>query len=189
MYPTSECGAPSLAKYQRKARFQAEKLESAMNTASIRTRLSLLIVLSALPAFVVSVYSGFERYRHADATARDRMMKTAALAAASLESGMALGSAQVKAAQDIVARIPAPEGGRLVVVGGDGAILASEPAVSKGATVRNFPAIEKEGLNKPFVADDEAGTRRLYAVRAVRGSPESAAPLYVVASAPARIAL
>lgn len=160
-----------------------------MNTASIRTRLSLLIVLSALPAFVVSVYSGFERYRHADATARDRMMTTAALAAASLESGMALGIAQAKAAQDVVARIPTPEGGRLVILGGDGAILASEPAVSKGATARNLSAIEKEGLNKPFVADDEEGTRRLYAVRAVKRSPESTAPLYVVASAPARIAL
>lgn len=160
-----------------------------MNTASIRTRLSLLIVLSALPAFIVAVYSGFERYRHADATARDRMMMTASLAAANLESGMTLGIAEAKAAQNVVARIPPPEGGRLVVLGGDGAILASEPAVSKGAKVRNPSAIEGEGLNKPFVAEDEEGTRRLYAVRAVKRSPDSAAPLYVVASAPARTAL
>lgn len=161
-----------------------------MNTVSIRTRLSILIILSALPAFAVAVYNGFERYRHAEAAARNEMMTAASLAAASLEVGMALGGADARTMQEVAARVPLSPNGRLAILNRNGLILATQPAITKmpGLKETNAAVIEalQAATTEPFVANDADGTRRLYAVGATKRNADADAQLYVLTSVPAR---
>ncbi|MGQ0524326.1 MAG: diguanylate cyclase [Betaproteobacteria bacterium] len=161
-----------------------------MNTVRIRTRLSILIILSALPAFAIAVYNGIERYRHAEAAARNEMMTAAALAAAGLETGMALGGADARTMQEVAARIPLSANGRLAILNRNGLILATQPAITKmpGLKETNVAVIEalQGARTEPFVANDADGTRRLYAVGATRRNADADAQLYVVTSVPAR---
>jgi diguanylate cyclase (GGDEF)-like protein len=167
-----------------------KNVKSAMNTVSIRTRLSILIILSALPAFAVAVYNGFERYRHAEAAARYEMMTTASLAAASLEVGMALGGADARTMQEVAARIPLSPNGRLAILNRNGLILATQPVITKMPGLKETSAAVIEALQaattEPFVANDADGTRRLYAVRATKRNADADAQLYVLTSVPAR---
>ena len=56
-------------------------MQSAMNKLSIRSRLALLIIVSALPALGLAVYTGLERRSQAEVDARDDLARMAALAA------------------------------------------------------------------------------------------------------------
>jgi diguanylate cyclase (GGDEF)-like protein len=167
-----------------------KNVKSAMNTVSIRTRLSILIILSALPAFAVAVYNGFERYRHAEAAARNEMMTAASHAAAGLEAGMALGGADARTMQEVAARIPLSPNGRLTILNRNGLILATQPAITKmpGLKETNAAVIEalQAATTEPFVANDADGTRRLYAVGATKRNADADAQLYVLTSVPAR---
>jgi diguanylate cyclase (GGDEF)-like protein len=167
-----------------------KNVKSAMNTVSIRTRLSILIILSALPAFAVAVYNGFERYRHAEAAARNEMMTAASHAAAGLEAGMALGGAEARTMQEVAARIPLSPNGRLTILNRNGLILATQPAITKmpGLKETNAAVIEalQAATTEPFVANDADGTRRLYAVGATKRNADADAQLYVLTSVPAR---
>jgi diguanylate cyclase (GGDEF)-like protein len=161
-----------------------------MNTVSIRTRLSILIILSALPAFAVAVYNGFERYRHAEAAARNEMMTAASHAAAGLEAGMALGGADARTMQEVAARIPLSPNGRLTILNRNGLILATQPAITNmpGLKETNAAVIEalQAATTEPFVANDADGTRRLYAVGATKRNADADVQLYVLTSVPAR---
>jgi diguanylate cyclase (GGDEF)-like protein len=167
-----------------------KNVKSAMNTVSIRTRLSILIILSALPAFAVAVYNGFERYRHAEAAARNEMMTAASHAAAGLEAGMALGGADARTMQEVAARIPLSPNGRLTILNRNGLILATQPAIMRmpGLKETNAAVIEalQAATTEPFVANDADGTRRLYAVGATKRNADADAQLYVLTSVPAR---
>ena len=56
-------------------------MQSAMNKLSIRTRLALLIIASALPALGLAIYIGLERRVQAEVDAHDDLARMAALAA------------------------------------------------------------------------------------------------------------
>ncbi|MGQ0751622.1 MAG: sensor domain-containing diguanylate cyclase [Betaproteobacteria bacterium] len=164
-----------------------------MNTASIRARLSVLIILSALPAFAVAIYNGIERYRHAESAARSQTLNTAAVAAAGVEAGMVLSGADARSLQEVATRIPLPQAGKLAILNKEGLILAAQPAATRTTGVRetNDAVIEalQSGGSEPFIASDADGTRRLYAVRSARRNPDGDAALYVVVSMPAQEAL
>ena len=164
-----------------------------MNTASIRARLSLLIILSALPAFAVAIYNGIERYRDAEDVARTRMLVTASVAAAGVEAALVLSGADARSAQEVAAKVPLPEAGRLAILNKDGLILAVQPTAAKTSGMRetNGAVLQalQSGDGEPFVAADVDGTPRLYAVKSAKRNPAGDAELYVVSSIPARDAL
>jgi diguanylate cyclase (GGDEF)-like protein len=164
-----------------------------MNTASIRARLSVLIILSALPAFAVAVYHGIERYRHAEHAAFSQILNTAAVTAAGVEASMVLSGADVRSVKEVAARIPLPPGGKLSVLNKEGLILAAHPAAAKTSGMReaNSAVVEalQSGESETFIATDIDGTRRLYASKSARRNPDGDAALYVVVSMPAQDAL
>jgi diguanylate cyclase (GGDEF)-like protein len=161
-----------------------------MNSVSIRTRLTILILLSALPAFAVALYTGFERYKHADAMAREKLAMIASSAAAGLEAGMSSGATDLRMAQEISSRIAPPEDGRLAILSADGTVLASRPAGPREGVVKEQNAAVLEaargGRTEPFFGSDADGIRRLYMVHAAKRARDATPSLFAVASAPAR---
>lgn len=164
-----------------------------MNTASIRARLSILIILSALPAFAVAIYNGVERYRHAESVARSLVLNTAAVAAAGVEAGMVFSGADARSVQEVASRIPLPQAGKLAVLNKEGLILATQPAAAKTSGMRETNGAVIQALqvarDEPFIAADADGTRRLHAVRGARRGTDGDAALYVAVSVPAQDAL
>lgn len=161
-----------------------------MNSASIRTRLTILIILSALPAFAVALYNGFQRYQHADATAREKLTMVAQSAAVSLETSLTVGGADARMAQEVASRIAPPENGTLAILSGDGNILTPQPAAAKDGSAKeqNAAVLEavRSGRTEPFFASDSGGVRRLYVVHGAKRPRDAAPSLFAVASAPAR---
>lgn len=164
-----------------------------MNTASIRARLSLLIILSSLPAFAVAIYNGIERYRHAEDVSRTQMLVTASVAAAGVEAALVLSGADARSSQEVAAKMPLPQNGRLAILSKEGLILAAQPAAAKTTGMRetNSAVLQalQSGGGEPFMAADADGALRLYAVKSAKRNPDGDAALYVVASMPARDAL
>lgn len=162
-----------------------------MNSVSIRTRLTILILLSALPAFAVALYTGFERYKHADAMSREKLAMIASSAAAGLEAGMSSGGTDVRMAQEVSSRVAPPENGRLAIFSADGTVLASRPpAVPTDGVVKEQNAAvldaARGGRTEPFFGSDADGIRRLYVVHSAKRARDATPSLFAVVSAPAR---
>ena len=160
-----------------------------MEKLSIRSRLALLIILSALPAFVVAVYNGFERVRQAEGEARQGLVHSAVIAATRVETGIAFAGGNTARVYETVVRMPLPQDGTLSILDLNGAVLARQPA-APGAIGRKEtnPAIMEAiqyARSEPFEADDAEGVRRTFAVQSAGRSTDKNLPLYVVMSAPA----
>lgn len=273
-----------------------------MESLSIRTRLALLIIVSALPAFGLSIYNGLERRAQAERNARTDLTRLAGLAAKRQEEAIegarqllfavagtadslrqdpaacqryfmrlvggsdglyhsmgihspegqlicnavsgkadpnasdrryfrlaaqsrkfAVGSHQaggaagpaginfgyplvngdkklvgivyagldLKKMNELTARTPLPEGGRLTILDSDGVILARQPdAVGGiGEKERNPRVIEaiRGATNDVFEAEDTDGVRRLFAMQGVGVNPDGGVPLHIAVSIPRRI--
>ncbi|HET7596004.1 MAG TPA: hypothetical protein VFK15_03670, partial [Burkholderiales bacterium] len=99
-----------------------------MEHLSIRTRLALVIILSALPALAVGLYNGVERAREARENVRQALMAAAAVAAGRVEVALAAGNTSPDAAYKKALQMPLPNGATLAVVTADGVVLARRPA-------------------------------------------------------------
>lgn len=161
-----------------------------MEKLSIRSRVALVIVLSALPALGLSVYSAAERRAHAVSEARQGLAQAAALAAARLDARIAGAGWDLKTIYQVAARTPLPDGGRIVVLNSNGGVLIQHPVARGGDEARNprLVAAIKAADAQILEADDAEGTRRLFAIHKAGLNPDGNAPLRVVLSVPARTA-
>jgi diguanylate cyclase (GGDEF)-like protein len=158
-----------------------------MEHLSIRTRLALVIILSALPALAVALYNGVERAREARENVRQALMAAAAVAAGRVEVALAAGNTSPDAAYKKALQMQLPDGATLAVVTADGVVLARRPA---GALPpgQAEPAV-KEAIDgsrtELFEATDGNGARRLFSVQSAGRAPQQALPLFVALSVPA----
>ena len=92
---------------------------------------------------------------------------------------------------ELTARTPLPQGGRLTVLDQNGIILARQPLEAEliGERARNPRIIEALRKKKDYLfeADDTDGVRHLFAVERVGVNPDGGVPIYVLAGVPRQI--
>lgn len=159
-----------------------------MENLSIRTRLALVIILSALPALALALYNGTERVRESREKLRQDVVASAAVAAARVEVALASGATSADAAYRKALEMRLPAGAALAIVNADGMLLARQPAAGSTPPGQAQPAVKAaidDARTEPFEASDESGARRLFSVQSAGHAGQQGPPLYVALSVPA----
>ena len=155
-----------------------------VKSPSIRGRIASLVVIAALPALALSLYSGIAQRAQAQAYARADLQRYARLAAERLQTE---GARQLRTAGTL------PSSGMLTIVDHAGRILARHPeAESLRADEETLGAAVLEAMHAAeggvFEATDSAGRARLYAMESVRTDARGQGTLNVLVSIPRKAA-